>query len=895
MFGRRIWRFCRLFVVVSLPWMPLQVQAKTAGLTAIVVYPGNNGQNVAQVSNFVLDQKNEVYRCAGLGKMDESAYHRLKENKVILTAGMTLEVDAQGVLMLSSGSEPATCVVPGNLKLEKDESLSPAALAVQGSIEASVLPGSDPPIVQMPSLKPGTLIVFVPTANPELANYLRAQRQGDVAGWKRYLSGDAGGAHVSEARKALATLYVKAAHADLESYLASKTGEQLNFTKLAEARQMSDQAQAQAGNDAAAADLSKRIHAEVVDLSQQSASKLDLYRTAMKNRSAGYNNLVEAEVLADGAYLAEPSTSEANSAEQQSKMERAKLEKALHDTDHQIASQHPDEAAMVIAPYQAFKDENTRVESDLRGISSLWIARAKKSESTSDWPGAVSDLEKAQALLPLRDTLSLLTAAQQQAHTAANQAAVQAAMQKSQDAEASGDLIRAYEVLDDLPPEQHGQVTERLQSLQEQYVTTAEAQAKKLQKAYEPINGTSDEQGIVEAYELTQRCLRLTEDPALKDQSDILASDLATYYLKQADKYADKPDGIGMNIAWAYLSEALHYSSPSNSGDVRDEIERIRARHRIKAGISVRVEFRDSTSRRDSVDFATQLTDAMATGLESTGLNVLVIRPTDMPPVAANFHLIGDVIQHDLGKQLETIPRQSKYKSGERPVTNPDWAKANREYDEAKDELQMARTELQDALNKNKKKDIETAKKGVSDAERKLNTLNARISSTQQFNMVPVIDSYNYVEKIIHVSPTVVIQFRITDATGTEVVPEIPVKEEIPNQYSQFEGVMPTDTEGIHAKAEFEPDDADFYRTSEYAARDALVKQAKQKVASLPEIVLAQADRRAANEDADGAAEMYILYLNSTPNSDTPERRRAKAYLAKQFNFGDLALQAPPS
>ena len=142
--------------------------------------------------------------------------------------------------------------------------------------------------------------------------------------------------------------------------------------------------------------------------------------------------------------------------------------------------------------------------------------------------------------------------------------------------------------------------------------------------------------------------------------------------------------------------------------------------------------------------------------------------------------------------------------------------------------------------------------------------------------------------------PTVVIQFRIIDASGNEVVPEIPVREEIPDQFSQFEGVQPTDTEGIHLKAEIEPDDASFYRTTEYAARDALVKQAQQKVEGLPAIVLERADQKAAEGDIDGAGQFYILYLNSTPNVGTPERIKAKAFLLKQFNFGDLALQAPP-
>ncbi|MFP5230392.1 MAG: hypothetical protein ACLGXA_22480 [Acidobacteriota bacterium] len=862
-------------------------------MTAIVVYPDSGGQDAAQISNFVLDQKNEVNQCAGAGKIDKAAYHKL--SKLTLSSDMVLERNAQGVLMLSIHGQAPFCVVPGNLKLEKTDNLSPSTLADRATVEGTVLPGSDPPITQAPPLKIGTKIVFVTAPDAELTNFLRAQQQGDVAGWNRYLAADGHGKHSADARKALSGLYLKSGDADLDAYLSTKTGATPDFAKLADARQMADQSHAQVPDDPATAELYKKIHAEVLDLSQRSAAKLESYRAALKNQKPGYADLVSAETLSDGAYQVDPSVPEVDAAEQQTKMEQARLDKALRTAEQQVAAQRPDDAALAIAPYQAFQDENPKIASDLHSIASSYVARAKKSQANSDWKGAVSDLQKAQVLVPSPDTATLLSAAQQQAHNAANQAAVQAALQKSQAAAANQDFIHAYEVLDDLSPEQHAQVTDQLQALQEQYVTAAENQAKSLQKAYEPINGTGDEQGILEAYELTQRCFRLTQDPTLKDQLDILAGDLTTWYLKQGTKYADKPDGTGVNLAWAYLSEALHFSSQTNSGDVRDEMERVRAKHRIKSAISIRVEFRDSTSRRDSVDFATQLSDAMAAGLESAGTNVHVIRPTDTPAVPANFQLVGDVIQHDLGKSNETIPRQSKFKSGDRQVRNPEFVKATADIDQAKDDLQMARTELQDALSKNKKKDIEAARKTVADDEQKIRDLNTKVSTLQEFNLVPIVDNYNYVERIVHVHPTIVIQFRIVDASGNEVVPEVPVREEIPDQYSQFEGVQATDTEGIHAKAGIEPDDADFYRKSEYAARDALVKQAEQKVAGLPEIVMQRADQRAADGDIDGAGQFYILYLNSTPNADTPERAKARAFLMKQFSFGDLALQAPPA
>ena len=37
--------------------------------------------------------------------------------------------------------------------------------------------------------------------------------------------------------------------------------------------------------------------------------------------------------------------------------------------------------------------------------------------------------------------------------------------------------------------------------------------------------------------------------------------------------------------------------------------------------------------------------------------------------------------------------------------------------------------------------------------------------------------------------------------------------------------------------------------------------------------------------DTDGTAEAYILYLNSTPDANTPERDEAKKFLHDQFNM----------
>jgi len=180
----------------------------------------------------------------------------------------------------------------------------------------------------------------------------------------------------------------------------------------------------------------------------------------------------------------------------------------------------------------------------------------------------------------------------------------------------------------------------------------------------------SDEQGIQRAYGYLQRCYLLTNDPALQDRIAILGEDLSTYYLQQGKKYAEKPDGTGVNIGWTYLSEALQYKSPINLGAIHDEMTTVRASHLLKSRLSVRVEFREGTSRREAVEFAPQLTDAMATGLESGGSGVKVVRPQDTTAVQPNFQLVGEVIRHEMGKSQETVAKKSKYRFGQEQTPN---------------------------------------------------------------------------------------------------------------------------------------------------------------------------------------------------------------------------------
>jgi hypothetical protein len=886
-------RACRLAAVclLLLPSVCSHLHARTAGLTAIEIYPGQGGQSYEQISDFTLNEKNEVYLCGGDASIDKNAYHKLP--KVALTSGMTLERNANGLLMLAQAPTAApACVVPGNFKFDKGGTYTAAQLADKAEIAGTVLPSSDPPAAPVGQLKPGVKIVFVDAPDQDLAEFLRADRQGDIHGWEAYLKKHAAGPHVVAAKKALATLYLNAATNDRQGYESSKSATDPDYNKLAEARQMVDRARALVPDDPTAADLNSKIHGEVLALSQAAIDKLNLYSQALKQHSAGYGNLVAAEMLASGASIVEPVTAEAANAKSQTTTARAAFEKVLRDSESQIASHLPDQAAQAIEPVLCFAQENTKIADDLQAIAGLYVADAKQLEEQPNWPDAVKNLEKASALVSNPETTALLNEARKQAKLSADKAAAMDAMRKSQDAASRNDNIAAYEVLDDLPPDQRSFVSDQLNALKDQYIQAAEQAAAGERKAHEPINGISDERGIETAYGYLQRCYGLTNDPSLQDQISVLGDELSAYYLAQGKKYVEKPDGIGVNVGWTYLNEALQYKSQSNLGAIHDEMATARAAYVLKSRLSVKVGFRDQTSRRDAGNFPAQLTDALATGLESSGLDVKVYREQDSTPVQPNFRLVGDVLQHEMPKSQDNIPKQSKYRFGQEEIPNEAWAEANRQYEHANNDLESARSVLQGAQAHGKKKEINAAQDVVNDDQKKVEELHEKLDMIPKTVKQDEERTYTYTQVVYHVKTSIQVQFQILDSAGEEVVRPVPVSKLNPHDYSILENVKPDDTQGVQNSGVV-PNDNDFFEDDENKTRDELIDKAKSEVAELPAFVLAKADHRAADGDNDGAAELYILYLNATPLADTPERAKAMSFLADQFNFTHIGKEAP--
>jgi thioredoxin-like negative regulator of GroEL len=135
------------------------------------------------------------------------------------------------------------------------------------------------------------------------------------------------------------------------------------------------------------------------------------------------------------------------------------------------------------------------------------------------------------------------------------------------------------------------------------------------------------------------------------------------------------------------------------------------------------------------------------------------------------------------------------------------------------------------------------------------------------------------------------VRFVIKNTTGTAVGPPIQVLVKPEKIYTKLEGVKESDTMGVHDVEV--PTNAAFLAEVDTDVSGQVLKQATEAIAGLPAAVLKAADSNAAEGDDQGAAEQYMLYLNSTENTETPERKRAQKFLLDNYNFQSYGESAP--
>lgn len=873
-----------LFCLAATALLSALAAAKETPVTAIALFDGPSGPAYAQITGLTLNGKSELRVCDGVDKLNKAAYDTLL--RVQLAGATYLERNAAGVLMLGINPKPV-CIVPSNLKFERNAELTPAEAAeqvlLQGTVVSSSIPGND-----LPLLKRGVRLVFVTAPDDELAQFLLAQRANSVAGWQDFLARHASSAHEGEAEKALAELHQSFADAAFSRY--EKSGE---LTPLKQAEQQAMQANKVVPGFPAANKLRARINKELDTLLEADRTKLENFRHALTEQTPGLAQLRAAKKHNEELLTVSPEYAPLVNLRSEIGEEIRKLNAAVEMAEGTVGAKGYDPAIQVLGPYRAFAAEDPRIESIVTGAYTAHFNRGRELAAQQDWENAVTEFKRAvQIRNDSKEAAAALKDAETQWNVTRDRQAAQRAIAESKDYADNKQFIEAYDVLAELPDSQRALVADQMESLKKDYPAAAARRAAKLQEIHVPIRGRADEDSVREAYELLSRAAALTGEPAIKLRRDILSDKISAYYLDQAKRYLDKPLGSGVGIGWLYLNEADRFTP--NLAAVKDAMARYGPAYQLRSRLSVGVVLRDQTSRRDSPGFVDQLADAISNGLESSGLSVKVVRQSNASAdtVPPNFVLVGEILEHRVVKDanLETLP--SKYRTGTREVKNDAWAQANQDYTAAQQQLSAAQRTLADAQAHFKKKEvISAASDAVTAAQKQVDDSKHKLDATPQTQIQSVTEPYNYAKRNINLTATVELSYRITDAVGNVVEPNITFPKKNQKTVSVVENVKPEDTEGVKNQGT-EPDELQFLADVEIQARDALVKSVREKVRTLPMRVLKEARSRAGQGDVDGAAEEYVVYLNATQEAPSQERQEATKFLHEHYNVAVPAIDS---
>jgi hypothetical protein len=858
-------------------------RAKENGLTAIELYDGPSGAAYVQLTNVLISAKLEL-RVTGSADtpMDHGSYNKL--NKTTMSVGGVLERGADGVLRYTGTDGQTVIVVPMNAKFEHGASLTPAQLADQ-----AVLHGAPAESVQQ--LGRGVKLVFVEAADQEYAEYLRAMRASDIPGWRAYLDKYPAAKHVDDAKNRLGALYAQGGESALDSYTKSATSAAPDYNSLKSARTFAEEANGVAPDMPEVKKLNEGVESALAAILSKSRSELDAYNAALKGGAAGYGHLGTAKSLVETANGIEI-TKNGNAVLSDVMKAYDAVQGAMRRAESSATAKQYDLALSAVDPYRSFAGEEPRIAAVIDADYKYHMDAGKRAAAQSSWDTAIAEFEKAEKAKGTPEERSQLANARDQWKTTQDKAAAQKAQAESASYEQQKDILKAYEVLDELPDSQRKLVQDDLGRLQPAYIQRCSQVAKEVRQAHEPIRGVSDEEGIEEAYHYLAKAYKLSGDESYHDRMDLLGDELSAYLLDQAKGFLAKPSGSGTELGWTYLSEAFSYRA-SNLSDVRDAMTAAEPAHTIRSVLSIRVQFRDQTSQREGAGFAPQLENAVIAGLEGSKIPIKVVREGETTPVDTDYQIEGDVLRHHLGvdPKIETV--ESQFLESTREVVSEDWNKANRAYEKAQMELTTAQSSLQGAQAKGNKHQVEDLAKSAEEAEKNVEDAHVALDATPKTVTENVIRPYTYMKKTVTLTGSIEMQFRVFDSFSSEREAMIPIDKEEPKTYTVLQNVKPEDTTGVKDVG-VEVNQAEFLTGVENDAVNELVAAVRQRVEQLPHKIYDKAKQRESEEDLAGAGEAYLRYLELLPNDTSADAVHARQFLRDQFNMSPASIVAVP-
>ena len=874
-----------VLVVVLVGGTSITAYAKDAPLTAVVLFDGPQGAAYIQITDAALNGKIEVRSCDGVSKLDRNAYNGLP--RASLAGASSLQRRADGVLTLTANGK-SVCVVPSNLKFERSVELTPAAAAEQAMIRGTPVSSSArDATTTIPEFKPGVQLVFIAAPDVELADFLRAQRANTLKGWEDFSTRYPSSARRASAQNAIAGFHQLAAEAAFAQYQSLIRAKTPDLTMLRQAYLEGQTASQSSPDYKPATRLMDDIGRELDNLARPDQTQLQAYRKALQDHTPGYAQLTAAKQHVERLLEVRPDYAPLLSLQREIAGEQRKLDTTVVNAQVLIAESHYDQAVNSLGPYVVFASEMPRVDGVIDAAFKHHYEHGRKLAVSQEWEKAILEFGKASALRPDRKDVQAATdnaAAQLDAQR--NQQAADAAVVESDEYARKNQFVEAYNLLADLPEKQRALVTSQLAALSHNYIGEAVRRAQKLQESHVPIKNPADENAALEAYVLWDRASSLGDDPAITVKRDFLSAKISAYYLDQAHRYLQKASGSGAGVGWLYLKQAVRYGI-TNLDSLRDELPRYEALYQRRSQLSVGIVFRDQTSRGDSHGFADQLADAITSGLDSSGMAIAVMRNSSEVEEAQQptFTLVGQVLEHRMVKNAHLEAPESKYRAGAHETKNPGWMQIESDYESAEQQLSSAQHALADAQAQHKKKQvIADATDAVQLAQKSVDELRHKLDTTEQSHVETVFESYHYTKKTIDLTASAEIEFQFRDRAGNVVGQPADVRKDKHTTTVVLQDVKAEDTEGITNQG-VEPDGAQFLTDLEIDSRNALVKAVREKVTELPAEVLQAARTLEQQGDTDGAAELYVLYLNATPQVASPGRDEAVKFLRDQFNL----------
>jgi hypothetical protein len=857
--------------------------AKDASLSAVVLFDGPEGAAYVQITDAALNGKTEVRICDGVPRLDKNAYNGLP--RTTIAGANSLQRGTDGVLTLTANGK-SFCVVPSNLKFDRTGELTPAAAAEQAVIRGTLV-SSSVHDAQIPPFKPGVQLVFIAAPDVEAADFLRAQRANTVRDWEDLLARYPSSARRASAQNAIAGFHEQAAETAFAQYQGSSGTNTPEIPMLRRAYLEAQSASQASPGYKPAVQLMENIGRELDNLARPDQVRLQAYQKALQDHTSGFSQLSAARRHVERLLAVRPDYAPLVSLQGEIAAEQQKLETTIVNAHLLMAEARYDQALSSLGPYAAFTSEVPRVDAVINAAFKYHFENGQRMAGQEDWEGAVSEFRKAAAIRPDRtEAQAAADRAATQLEAQRDQQAANAALLESDKYARKNQFVDAYNVLADLPDKQRALVRSQLATLSHDYMGAAVERAQKLQEGHVPIKNRADENAVLEAYGLWDRASSLGDDPAITVKRDFLSAKISAYYLDLANRYLEKPSGSGAGVGWLYLKEAARYGN-TNLDSLKNQMARYEPLCQRRAKLSVGIEFGDQTSRRDSHGFADQLADAITSSFDSSGTSVAVVaNPSEAgQALQPNFTLVGQVLEHRVVKNASLEAPESKYRAGTHETKNPAWVQIESDYESAQQQLISAQHALADAQAQHKKKQvIADANDLAQQRQNRVDELRHKLETTDQSRVETLVEPYHYTKKTIDLTASADIQFQFRDRAANFVGQPRDVRKSNHTTTVVFEDVKAEDIEGITNQG-VEPDGAQFLTDLEIDSRNALVKAVQEKAAELPAAVLQAARALVQQGDTEGAAEQYVLYLNSTSQGASREREEAAKFLRDQFNL----------